>query len=105
MTPKHAADLELAQRIVVGDEAAATEVFRRLSSEMYGFARKMLDDAGQAEDALQETMLAVLRNAATYDGRVALLGISYSAKQGLRYLPPTKPRYSRFHGRSRSRKF
>ena len=72
MTPKHAADLELAQRIVVGDEAAATEVFRRLSSEMYGFARKMLDDAGQAEDALQETMLAVLRNTATYDGRVAL---------------------------------
>jgi len=78
MTPKYSADFELAQRVVAGDESAATEVFRSLSSEMYGFARKMLDDVGQAEDALQETMLAVLRNVANYDGRVALRSWAFS---------------------------
>jgi RNA polymerase sigma-70 factor (ECF subfamily) len=78
MTTKHAADLELTQRVVAGDEAAATEVFQQLSGEMYGFARKMLGNPEQAEDALQETMLAVFRNASKYDGRVALRSWAFS---------------------------
>lgn len=78
MTSKHAADLQLAQRVVDGDEAAATEIFRRLSGEMYGFARKMLGDPEQAEDALQEAMLAVLKKADHYDGRVALRSWAFS---------------------------
>lgn len=78
MTTKYTADLELAQRVVAGDESAATEIFQQLSGEMYGFARKMLSDADQAEDALQEAMLAVFRNAGKYDGRVALRSWAFS---------------------------
>jgi len=78
MTTNHAADLELAQRVAAGDESAATVVFERLSGEMYGFARKMLDDADVAEDTLQETMLALLRNAHRFDGRVALRSWAFS---------------------------
>jgi RNA polymerase sigma-70 factor (ECF subfamily) len=78
VTTKHAADLELAQRVVDGDESAATEIFQSLSGEMYGFARKMLGDPEQAEDALQEAMLAVLKKAEIYDGRVALRSWAFS---------------------------
>lgn len=78
MTTKHAADLALAQRVMAGDESAATEIFHKLSGEMSGFARKMLGDPEQAEDALQEAMLAVLKNADNYDGRVALRSWAFS---------------------------
>ncbi len=65
-------DLDLARRIAGGDEAAAADFFRRLSGEMYGYARKMLGDPALAEDTLQEAMLGVLRSIERYDGRVAL---------------------------------
>jgi RNA polymerase sigma-70 factor (ECF subfamily) len=68
----HDTDLALARRIAAGDEDAASELFQRLAGEMYGYARRMLVDAGIAEDVLQEAMLAVLRSAERYDGRVAL---------------------------------
>ena len=51
MTTKYAADLELAQRVVAGDESAATDLFQQLSGEMYGFARKMLRNPEQAEES------------------------------------------------------
>ena len=72
MTAAHAQDLALARRIAGGDEEAAAELFQRLAGEMHGFARRLLGDAGAAEDVLQEAMLAVLRSADRYDGRVAL---------------------------------
>lgn len=72
MTVNHPADLDLAQRVAGGEESAATEVFQSLAGEMFGFARKMLGDEPTAEDALQEAMVAVLRGAARYDGRVSL---------------------------------
>jgi RNA polymerase sigma-70 factor (ECF subfamily) len=72
MTANYPADLDLAQRVAGGEEAAATEVFENLAGEMYGFARKMLGDDATAEDALQEAMVGVLRGAGRYDGRVSL---------------------------------
>ena len=73
MPVAHDTDLELARRIAGGDEEAAAELFQRLAGEMYGFARRMLGgDSGAAEDVLQEAMLAVLRSADRYDGRVSL---------------------------------
>jgi len=68
----HAEDLELARRIAEGEDAAAEALMRTLGTEMFGFARRMLRDAGAAEDVLQETLLAMLKGAAKFDGRVPL---------------------------------
>ncbi|MDA1259671.1 MAG: sigma-70 family RNA polymerase sigma factor [Planctomycetota bacterium] len=72
MEVAHADDVELAHRIAAGDEAAAEEVVRSLGREMFGFARRMLSDSGAAEDAMQETLLAILKGASKFDGRVPL---------------------------------
>lgn len=78
MTVAHDTDLELARRIADSDEGAAAELFQRFAGEMYGFSLRMLGDAGAAEDVLQEAMLAVLRSAGRYDGRVALRSWAFS---------------------------
>ncbi len=72
METAHAEDVELARRIAEGDEAAAEDLVRTLGREMFGFARRMLSDAGAAEDALQETLLAMLKGMDRFDGRVPL---------------------------------
>lgn len=77
MTVAHATDLELARRIAAGEEAAAEELVAALGREMFGFARRMLSDATAAEDALQETMLAMLQGAGKFDGRVTLRAWGY----------------------------
>lgn len=78
MTSKHASDLQLATRVVEGDEDAATEMFQALAGEMYGFARKMVRDESTAEDVLQDAMVGVLRAASKYDGRVSLRAYAFS---------------------------
>jgi RNA polymerase sigma-70 factor (ECF subfamily) len=78
MTVAHDTDLDLTRRIASGDEEAAAELFQRFAGEMYGFSLKMLGDTGAAEDVLQEAMLAVLRSAERYDGRVALRSWAFS---------------------------
>jgi len=77
MTSKHAADLQLATRVAEGDEDAATEMFKQLAGEMYGFARKMVGDESTAEDVLQDAMVGVLRGANKYDGRVSLRAFAF----------------------------
>jgi RNA polymerase sigma-70 factor (ECF subfamily) len=71
-TIAHAEDVEVARRIAAGDEAAAEQLLRTLGREMFGFARRMLGDAAGAEDALQETLLAMLKGMDRFDGRVPL---------------------------------
>lgn len=72
METTHAGDVELARRVAEGDEEAAAHLMRTLGREMFGFARRMLGDSAAAEDALQETLLAMLQGAGRYDGRVPL---------------------------------
>lgn len=73
----HASDLELARRIAAGEEAAAEELIRALGREMLGFAARLLRDGSAAEDALQETLIAMLQGAAKFDGRVSLRAWGY----------------------------
>lgn len=47
----------------------AQEVIAALRPELLRFARLQLRDAAAAEDAVQEALLAALRNAAQYEGR------------------------------------
>jgi RNA polymerase sigma-70 factor (ECF subfamily) len=77
VTVAHASDLDLARRIGRGEAAAAEELVGSLGREMYGFARRMLGDATAAEDVLQETLLAILQGAGTFDGRVPLRAWGY----------------------------
>jgi RNA polymerase sigma-70 factor (ECF subfamily) len=73
----HASDLELARRIAAGEEAAAEELLAALGREMHGFASRLLRDSAAAEDALQETLIAMLQGADKFDGRVSLRAWGY----------------------------
>lgn len=77
METAHNEDLELAGRVAAGDEVAASELFRTLSGEMFGYARKMIGDPVLAEDVLQEAMLGILRSIEKFDGRVSLRAWGY----------------------------
>ena len=50
-----------------GSDAAFTELFLRYRERVYGFFRRRMNDAAQAEELAQETFLAVLRAAQRYE--------------------------------------
>lgn len=54
-------------RIANGDQSAFTLLYDRLSGPLYSLALKMLGDAAEAEDALQEACLQIWRRASAYD--------------------------------------
>jgi RNA polymerase sigma-70 factor (ECF subfamily) len=52
-----------------GSKEAFTELFARYREPIYGYFRRRLEDAGRAEELVQETFLAVLRAATRYEPR------------------------------------
>lgn len=54
-------DEALFERLVGGDLAAFDRLYARYERPLHGFLRALLADAADAEDALHETFLAVLR--------------------------------------------
>lgn len=67
-------DIELARRLIAGDESAFDEFFADYFPRLYRFARARLggnDDA--AEEVVQAAMTRALRNLHTYRGEAALL--------------------------------
>src|SRR5215470_610933 len=52
-----------------GSTAAFSEMFDRYREAVYGFFRRRLEDAGRAEDLVQETFLALLRATERYEPR------------------------------------
>jgi RNA polymerase sigma-70 factor (ECF subfamily) len=63
--PAH--DQRLIAQIAGGDHEAFATLYDRLSGPLYSLALKMLDDAADAEDALQDACLQIWRRASTYD--------------------------------------
>jgi RNA polymerase sigma-70 factor (ECF subfamily) len=61
------ADREMLVRAVSGDQDAFSELYDRLSGPLYSLAVRMLGDAAEAQDALQDAFLQIWRRAATYD--------------------------------------
>lgn len=61
------ADRETLARVVSGDQSAFGELYDRLSGPLYSLAVRMLGDATEAQDALQDAFLQIWRRAATYD--------------------------------------
>jgi RNA polymerase sigma-70 factor (ECF subfamily) len=60
-------DQEMIARIGRSDQTAFSALYDRLSGPLYSLALKMLGDASDAQDALQEVFLQIWSRAGTYD--------------------------------------
>jgi RNA polymerase sigma-70 factor, ECF subfamily len=66
-TTQQIADREMLLRVGHGDQAAFSALYDRLSGPLYSLALKMLGDASDAQDALQEVFVQIWSRARTYD--------------------------------------
>jgi RNA polymerase sigma-70 factor (ECF subfamily) len=66
-TTQQELDKQLMARVAQGDQQAFSTLYDRLGGPLYSLGLKMLGDAAEAEDALQEICLQIWRRAATYD--------------------------------------
>jgi RNA polymerase sigma-70 factor, ECF subfamily len=66
-TLQQIADREMIERIGRGDQSAFSALYDRLSRPLYSLALRMLGDAGDAQDALQDVFLQIWSRAATYN--------------------------------------
>lgn len=64
---QQAADHRLLTRAAGGDEAAFAALYDRLSGPLYALCLRMIGDAAEAEDALQEACVLIWRRAPHYD--------------------------------------
>src|SRR5712691_10002931 len=65
--PQQEIDREILAQIAKGDQRAFGLLYDRLSSPLYSLAVRMLGDATEAQDALQDVFLEIWRRAAGYD--------------------------------------
>jgi RNA polymerase sigma-70 factor, ECF subfamily len=74
-------DEQLILELQQGSDEAFTELFLRYRERVYGFFRRRMYDAAQAEELAQETFLAVLRGSQRYEPRATfrsyLFGIAF----------------------------
>lgn len=65
-------DSELVSMVSGGDDQAFSELLRRYQDTVYGFAFRMLQDAQEAEDVVQETFLRLYKISGSYRPDAAL---------------------------------
>jgi RNA polymerase sigma-70 factor (ECF subfamily) len=63
-------DVELLRQIADGDRAAFGEFYDRHSTLMFSVASKILNDAGEAEDVLQEVFVQIWEKAGRFDPKL-----------------------------------
>ena len=68
----HAPDLALVERCRTGDLGAFEEIYRAHSGRLYSLALRMVGNAADAEDLLQEIFLSAHRKLEGYRGEAAL---------------------------------
>jgi RNA polymerase sigma-70 factor, ECF subfamily len=66
-TSQEEADRETVALVARGDQTAFSRLYDRLSGPLYSLALRMLGDAAEAQDALQEVFLQLWRRAPFYD--------------------------------------
>jgi RNA polymerase sigma-70 factor (ECF subfamily) len=64
-----AADLELVRRISAGDERAFEALYARHAQSLLAYAQRLLGERGAAEEALQDTFVALWRGADSFEER------------------------------------
>jgi len=62
-------DRDTLARVASGDQTAFATLYDRLSGPLYSLAVRMLGDAAEAQDALQDVFLQIWRRAANYDAQ------------------------------------
>lgn len=67
LMPQQQIDCEMLARVAGGDQHAFGQLYDRLSGPLYSLALRMLGDAAEAQDAMQDVFLQVWRRAPTYD--------------------------------------
>jgi RNA polymerase sigma-70 factor (ECF subfamily) len=65
-------DLDLIQRIAAGDERALEHLYARHAQSLLAYAYHLIGDRQAAEEALQDTFVAVWRGAAGFEERSAV---------------------------------
>ena len=70
-------DLELVDRARDGDRASLDALLRRHHERIHLLCRRLCRDRGDAEDATQEALIAIVRGLPRYDGRAAFTTWSY----------------------------
>jgi len=65
--PENEFEARLISRIADGDDSAFTALYERFSPSLYGMAFRMMNDAKEAEDVLQEGFTYIWRKAASYN--------------------------------------
>jgi RNA polymerase sigma-70 factor, ECF subfamily len=73
MSPSGRSDAELMADLVAGADDALGALYDRHANAIFRVAFRLLGDRGQAEDVLQETILALWNRAETYDPSLASL--------------------------------
>ncbi len=74
MDPQLPSDEDLLQQMLVGQEEAFVELYRRRQAGVFRFALHMSGSAATAEDVTQEVFLALMRDAAKFDPSRGSLG-------------------------------
>jgi len=86
-------DRPLLDRVATGDQQAFAALYARHGRALLAYAEGLLADRGRAEEAVQDTLLALWRGAAGFEGRSTvrtwLFGIC--RRQALRRLPVSRP--------------
>jgi RNA polymerase sigma-70 factor, ECF subfamily len=62
-----AEDLELARQLRAGNHDALTSLFQKYSTMVFGIARRMLHDDGEAEEVVQQVFLDTYRAISQFD--------------------------------------
>ena len=65
-------DDELLRAVAAGDAATPARLYERYAGPLFGYLHRLDGDRMTAEEILQDTMLAVWRSAAAFEGRARL---------------------------------
>ena len=60
-------DAQAVRRLALGDAAPLRDLYERYGRVVYGLAYRLTGEAGLAEEATQDTFVALWRRAETYD--------------------------------------
>ena len=97
--PVSSPDVDLLRRIAEGDTAALGAFYDLHASTLFGLAYRILNDAKDAEDVLQEVFLQVWNKGASYDaaqGRPLAWVLTLTRHKAIDRLRATQRRRARF---------